>query len=399
VRLLWNWQLNRELYPNWDEMLDDWEKDGVRPMVYMNPYFADLSEFPDVKIRENLFKQGDDNGYFVKDAQTGKSLLINSISINFGMIDFTNPDARTWAKNIIKDNMLTEARSVGWMADFAEYTPLVAKYHDWQAPSATYHNRYPYEWTKLNQEAVAEAGKSDETVYFTRSGSTISPGVASLYWMGDQMPTLDRYDGLHSSLIGMMNGGICGFGLGHSDIGGYTTIDMPEAYAFYRRDYEVLKRWSETNAFSDAVFRTHPSNIPAFNDQIWDNEEIGGFFAKFAHVFARLGKYRMKLMKELETSGIPITRSLMFELDDTNNTIDDQFFLGSEIMMAPILETGATSRKVFFPQGKWMHMFTKDKYHAGKFGETFEVEVPLGSPAAFKRIGHKEELDFHFADL
>jgi alpha-glucosidase len=59
-----------------------------------------------------------------------------------------------------------------------------------------------------------------------RAGSTMSPGKTSLYWMGDQLPTLDKYDGLHSALIGILNGGVCGFGLSHSDIGGYTAINQ-----------------------------------------------------------------------------------------------------------------------------------------------------------------------------
>lgn len=45
VRLLWNWQLNKETYPNWDSMIDSWAQDGVRPMVYINPYFANLTSF------------------------------------------------------------------------------------------------------------------------------------------------------------------------------------------------------------------------------------------------------------------------------------------------------------------------------------------------------------------
>lgn len=215
--------------------------------------------------------------------------------------------------------------------------------------------------------------------------------------MGDQMPTLDRYDGLHSSLIALMNGGVCGYGLGHSDIGGYTTIYMPQFYAYYRRDFEVLKRWIEMNTFSDALFRTHPSNIPEFNEQIWTNTEIAGFFAKFAGIFAKLGDYRMSLMKELEATGIPITRSLMFEFDNTEIHIDDQFMMGSEIMVAPIFELGATSRQVHFPHGEWQHLFTGERYHAGHWGDDFEVEVPFGSPAAFKRIGHKTELSFDFS--
>jgi alpha-glucosidase (family GH31 glycosyl hydrolase) len=57
VRLLWNWQLNRNQYPDWDKMVSDWAADGVRPMVYMNPYLANLTGHQD--IRTNLFMEAD----------------------------------------------------------------------------------------------------------------------------------------------------------------------------------------------------------------------------------------------------------------------------------------------------------------------------------------------------
>lgn len=40
------------------------------------------------------------------------------------MVDFSNPDARKWAEDLIINNMLEEANAVGWMADFGEYTPM-----------------------------------------------------------------------------------------------------------------------------------------------------------------------------------------------------------------------------------------------------------------------------------
>lgn len=156
-----------------------------------------------------------------------------------------------------------------------------------------------------------------------RAGSTHSPGRTSLYWMGDQLPTLDRYDGLHSALIGLLNGGMTGFSIGHSDIGGYTSSNNAEDLNVFLRDNEILMRWCEMNAFSDGVFRTHPSNNPAVNAQVWDNTEIATFFKKFATVHKELGEYRMKLMQEMEKTGLPITRSLMLELDNTNLDIDD----------------------------------------------------------------------------
>lgn len=208
------------------------------------------------------------------------------------MVDFTNPDARTWIKDIIKNNLLKEGRAVGWMADFAEYTPLNIKINRWNKYSGTYHNQYPDDWAQINKEAIEEFGTTDETVYFMRSGTYTSPAKTRLYWMGDQLPTLDKFDGLHSALIGLLNGGVVGFGLGHSDIGGYTSVDDVNNYLVYRRDEEILMRWCEMNAFSDAVFRTHPSNKPDFNVQVWDSDKLSQFFKKFVEVFVGLGDYR-----------------------------------------------------------------------------------------------------------
>lgn len=151
VRLLWNWQLNMNQYPDWNELVDYWNKDGVKPMLYMNPYFANVSDV--AKVRTDYFNEAVENGYFVMQ-QDGTPYLTYSGSINFGMIDFTNEAARTWAKSIIKDNLLKEGRSIGWMCDFGEYTPMDAKFKNWDDFSQNYHNRYPYEWAKLTKEAV-----------------------------------------------------------------------------------------------------------------------------------------------------------------------------------------------------------------------------------------------------
>lgn len=96
-----------------------------------------------------------------------------------------------------------------------------------------------------------------------RSGNTMSPKDTDLFWMGDQLPTLDKYDGMQSALIGSLNGGLTGFSLCHSDIGGYTTVDN---YGYkITRSREVLYRWIEMSTFSDAIMRTHPSNRPDVN--------------------------------------------------------------------------------------------------------------------------------------
>lgn len=43
VRLLWNWQLNLEHYPKWEERKQTWAEDGVRPFIYLNPMISNIT--------------------------------------------------------------------------------------------------------------------------------------------------------------------------------------------------------------------------------------------------------------------------------------------------------------------------------------------------------------------
>lgn len=158
TRLLWNWQLNREWYYDWDNMVSTWALDGVKPFIYINPYIADLSDFM-TNLRENLFAIGEQNGYFVKN-KDGQTYLIKSVSIEFATVDFTNPAAREWMKSIIKDNLVAEGRAGGWMHDFGEYLPFDVVLFDGSDP-VEYHNRYPEEWASVCREALAEVEGGD----------------------------------------------------------------------------------------------------------------------------------------------------------------------------------------------------------------------------------------------
>lgn len=156
IRLEWNWKLNRYWYPGWELMTANWMSDGVKPMVYINPYFANLT---DPLITRNLFKEGQQLGYFIKNS-TGDIYLIKSVSIEFAIVDLTNPRARTWMKNIIKDNLIGEAGAYGWMLDFGEYTPFDVVLYSKEDP-VRYHNRYPMEWARLNREVEDEVENGD----------------------------------------------------------------------------------------------------------------------------------------------------------------------------------------------------------------------------------------------
>jgi len=142
------------------------------------------------------------------------------------MIDFTNPGAWNWTKSIIKENLVKEGRGAGWMHDFGEYMPFNAVLHDGSDPFIA-HNKYPELWAQVVEEALSEVGQSgDDILPFMRAGTGKSAKSTRLYWMGDQLVTYDHYDGMQSAMIGLMNGGLSGMTMGHSDIGGYTSVNL-----------------------------------------------------------------------------------------------------------------------------------------------------------------------------
>lgn len=115
--------------------------------------------------------------------------------------------------------------------------------------------------------------------------------------MGDQTVEWDRFDGMHSGLIGLLNGGMSGFTVGHCDIGGYTAIKVPDIPELsWLRTPELNRRWIEMATFSEPIMRSHPTNKPDDVFQIYDNEQELLFFKKFVQIHARLADYKYALL-------------------------------------------------------------------------------------------------------
>jgi alpha-glucosidase len=81
---------------------------------------------------------------------------LKSISIELGIVDLWNPEARTWLKNIIRTNLIEEAGAWGWMHDFGEYMPFDAYSFCGKDPFLL-HNEYPDQWTRVVEEAIKES--------------------------------------------------------------------------------------------------------------------------------------------------------------------------------------------------------------------------------------------------
>ena len=288
-------------------------------------------------------------------------------------------------KGIIKAQVIG-AGAKGWMADFGEALPYDAVLSSGAAASS-YHNQYPEAWARLNREAIQEAGLADEAVFFSRSAYTRSPGYSTLFWEGDQMVTWDNFDGIKTAVTGLLSSGLSGFSFNHSDIGGYTTISNP--LMNYHRGKELLLRWMELNAFT-TIYRTHEGNLPDANVQFYSDNETLAQFSRFAKVYAAWAPYRVQLVQEAAQTGLPVVRHPFIHYPGDPEVYKlsyQQFMVGSEFMVAPVLDKGQTQVRAYLPAGEWLHLWSGQKYGDPVKGTYVTVDAPIGRPAVFYRTG------------
>lgn len=371
-RLRWEWKPNEAFYPDFKNYCDSLNEAGIQVLGYINPFLLEGTEMCDQALSEGLVVHDQQNEPY---------------KVPFGgfqgyIIDLTNNATRVWIKDIIKKNMINEGLS-GWMADFAEWLPFDAKLAGGQNPR-DYHNRFAAEWAKVNREAIREAGKEGEVVFFSRSGWTGSASQTPVFWAGDQLVDFSEHDGLPSAINALISSGISGIGLNHSDVGGYTGLKFP-FFKNYLRNKETLFRWIEFEAFTP-FFRTHEGLLPDDMVQFYSDSSTQEFFARFGKIHQQLRPYLEDVMTQAAATGIPAIRHpwIEYPFDPKCLETEYQFFVGQDMIVAPVTKPGHTHTTAYLPAGDWIHFFTGDSF-SGRFSSL--VEAPIGTPAVWVRKG------------
>ena len=362
-QLFWNWQWDKELYPGLDEKIKELNEKGIKVLGYCNPFLA---------VEKPLYKEASEKGYCVK-AKDGSDYLVTITTFPAAMVDLTNPDAYEWIKNIIKENMIKLGLS-GWMADFGEYLPTDCVLFSGENPEII-HNTWPARWAKVNREAVEESGKLGEIMFFTRAGYTDTVKYSTMMWNGDNHVDFSEDFGLPSVMPAMLSLTCCGFGLSHSDIGGYTT------FFNLKRDEELYMRWCEMNAFSP-LMRSHEGLNPDLNAQFDASEEVLSHTALMSNIHAQLKPYIKNAVKYNAENGVGVIRPLFFYYNE-KKAFEEKFeyLLGRDILVAPVIERGNNLRKVYLPDDEWIHLESKNVFPGGEY--TFNA--PVGRIPVFVR--------------
>ena len=363
-RLIWNWEYDEELYPDLPNFIQNLNQRGIRFLGYINSMLAkDEDQYTEALNKDLCVKN-----------KAGELYKIITDSGQKSLLDLSNPATIEWLKQIIKEKMIKIGLS-GWMADYGEYLPIDSIIHSRENPE-NFHNRYPVLFAKANFEAIKEAGKLGEIIFFIRAGYSKVSKYTPLVWAGDQLVNWSIHDGLASVIPAAISLGICGIGYYHFDIGGFHSIGK------IVRDKEVFMRWAELSAFT-MIMRTHESIKPYNSWQFDSDEECLKHFSKMSQIYVQLKSYLKELSKEYIEKGIPPIRGcfLHYENDPELLKIKYQYLLGQDLLVAPVIKPKIKEWKVYLPNDDWIHIWSGNKYKGG----WIIVEAPIGKPPVFYR--------------
>lgn len=366
-RLFWDWQWNAERYPELPARIAELKARGIRFLGYVNPYLA---------VDGPQYAEAARLGYLARQLDSDEPYAVDFGEFDAGVVDFTNSAAAAWFSEEIIGKQVLDFGLDGWMADFGEYLPVDLRLHNGDPMEE--HNRWPVYWAKVNADAVASRGRTGDALFFMRAGFTGVQQYCPLLWAGDQSVDFSRHDGIGTVITAALSAGLVGNAYSHSDVGGYTSLHGNV------RTEELMQRWYELGAFTP-VMRTHEGNRPDDNLQIDSTPELLSGFARWSRVHAALAPWVRHLCDEATATGLPAQRALFLHYPDDRETftIQDQYLYGADLMVAPVIEENAITRKVYLPYDNWVHAWTGQLFGAG----WHVINAPIGSPPVFWREG------------
>jgi alpha-D-xyloside xylohydrolase len=367
-------------YPDMARLVRHLHDMDFRVLGYLNNYF--VSGRP-------RYEDGVRHGYFLRRAD-GRPYDVPCFAPETGplggfkaggLLDPTNPDAVGWWQEMLRA-LLQETGYDGWMNDFGEQVPSDAVAAD-GSTGETLHNAYPVLYQTAAVQVVDELG--GDAVFFSRSGHTGSTAATPIAWPGDQHCDWSGDRGIGSAVHAGLSLGMSGVGAFGPDIGGfYYPVDDPAL----SESVELWVRWCQLGALTP-VMRDHLGYKRAANPDAVDLFHNGMTMATwraYARLHNALLPYLLSANAESARTGLPIMRHLVLESPDDPAvlSLDDQYLLGPDLLVAPVLAPGERRRYLYLPRGHWVDFWTGES-HLG--GGHVEVEAPLGRIPLFVRHG------------
>ena len=329
VDWLCDYKFSENRFQNPQQMLKDLKSQGFHVCLWQLPYFTPKNRyFPELIKKDMYVKNG--NG---------------ELPYEDVVLDFSNPETVKWYQDKLAGLLNIGVSAI--KVDFGEAAPLNGIYAS--GKSGWYeHNLYPVRYDM----AVSEITKKlhNENIMWARAawaGSQRYP----LHWGGDAATT---NTGMLGTLRAGLSFGLSGFSFWSHDMGGFVKSTPEDLYC----------RWLP---FGFLTSHTRAHGAPPTEPWLYDSKRVQDVFRKSAEMKYRLMPYVYAQAKECTEKGLPMLRALFVEFPDDPGAwkVDDEYLFGSQILVAPLLESGITGRTVYLPEGKWIDYQTEKVYEGG----------------------------------
>lgn len=319
-------------------MIEGLSKKGRKMVTIIDPHIKKDDGY-------KVYKEAKDNGYFVKnkDGNDYEGWCWPGASY---YLDFLNPVVRDyWAKHFRFDEYEGSTKDLFVWNDMNEPSvfngPEVTMYKDCkhfgELEHRDIHNIYGFYHHASTFKGLMDRSEGKIRPFLLTRSFFVGSQRYSAVWTGDNMADWAH---LQISIPMMLSLSVSGIPMVGADVGGF----------FRNPDEELLVRWYQTGAFSP-FFRAH-AHLDCRRREPWlFSDDTKRRIRNAIRKRYRLLPFWYTVFREHELTGLPVMRPMWLEFPADEHGIDEdkQFFIGSALLVRPVLESGAQSVSVYLP--------------------------------------------------
>ncbi len=344
------------LWPDPAAMIREFQAAGIQTVLWQIPVIKHAFEgsIPQLDADEQYvikkgycIHQADGTPYRISDGWFSGSLLL----------DFTNEDARAWWFG--KRQYLLDMGVAGFKTDGGEFLFDAEALLQNGMRGDEAHNAYPLQYIRAYNQFAG--------VTFSRAGYA-GAQTMPIHWAGDQLST---WEALRAQVSAGLSAGLSGIAFWSFDLAGFAG-PLPSAELYLRAlavaAFCPVMQWHSEPRNGQYDFTAGSEEL---NDRSPWNIAARTGDARVLSAYRRLAKLRMRLLDVLyeeahfaTASSRPLMAHLIIDYPDDPMVwdIEDEYMLGRDLLVAPVLWENEAGRRVYLPAGEWTELFTGVQY-------------------------------------
>ncbi|HKP13855.1 MAG TPA: TIM-barrel domain-containing protein, partial [Blastocatellia bacterium] len=386
---VFTWDTTR--YPDPKAFTDNLRRQGVKVIPIVDPGVkyqppargaTDAAAKPELTPQDKsyyVFNQGVAKDYFVR--RKNGDLYVGAVWPGKAVFtDFTREDVRRWWGGLYR--AYTDNGVAGIWTDMNEPSDFVDKSGESQVDLvfddegersmyAKNRNVFALLMARATYEGLMRLQPDARPYVITRAGYAGYQRYTTM-WTGDNTAT---WETLQLSIPMYTTMGLSGVPFVGGDVGGFIG----------RTDAELLTRWYEAG-FLTPMLRNH-QQIDTYDHEPWRFGKVyEDIIRKYLKLRYRLLPFLYTQLEDAHRTGLPLFRPLVLNYQSDPNvlTIDDEFMIGTDLLVAPVMKPDVNARRVYLPAGEWVDYWTNKRIRGGAL---IQADAPIDVVPMYVRAG------------